>query len=87
MHNKVSETLYLSKRNLLTLLSKLERFEQGQETDCTLIKYRNQYDTYQSSMDECMVIAVPDEIYYQNREPGEVYPMDAPNNKINTNEN
>ena len=32
-----------------------------------------------------MVIAVPDEIYYQNREPGEVYPMDAP--KINTNEN
>lgn len=72
------ERLYLSKRNLLTLLSKLERFEKGDETKCTVIKYANHLDPYSTTVDEIMVIAIPDEKYYVNRPAGEVHPLDEP---------
>ena len=70
--------LYLSKRNLLTLLSKLDRQEQGQTTACTLIKYANPNDPYVNSIDCIAVIAVPDDQFYANRNPGEVHPFDEP---------
>lgn len=74
----MSERIYLSKRNLLTLLSKLDRFEQGQETQCAIIKYANPLDPYCNTMDQVMVIAVPDEKFYTNRSAGEVHPLDQP---------
>ena len=72
----MSERIYLSKRNLLTLLSKLERFEQGDETACAIVKYANPTDPYCNTMDDVMVIAVPDEKFYTNRVPGAMHPAD-----------
>ena len=70
------EQIYLSKRNLLTLLSKLERLEKGEETKCAIIKYKNLQDPYCNSMDVVFVTAIPDEKFYTNREPGFVHPSD-----------
>ncbi len=73
--------IYLSKRNLLTLLSKVERFEKGEETKCSLIKYKNELDPYCMEIggeDSVMVIAIPDEKYYVGREAGTVHEKDEP---------
>jgi len=74
----MSERIYLSKRNLLTLLSKLDRLEQGQETQCAIIKYANPLDPHCNTMDQVMVIAVPDEKFYTKRTAGQVHPLDGP---------
>lgn len=78
----VENVVYLSKRNLLTLLSKLDRFEKGEETKCAIIKYANPLDPYflrmDSSVEEVMVIAIPDDKYYVGRGAGEVHPEDDP---------
>jgi hypothetical protein len=74
----MSERIYLSKRNLLTLLSKLDRLEQGQETQCAIVKYSNPLDPYCNTMDQVMVIAVPDEKFYTKRTAGQVHPLDEP---------
>jgi len=72
--------VYLSKRNLLVLLSKLERFEKGEETKCAIIKNANSLDPYcMQGMDSCMVVAIPDEKYYVGREAGAMHPKDTPN--------
>lgn len=70
--------LYLSKRNLLALLSKLERDAEGEETHCSIIKHKQPGPAYQQTMKSIMVIAVHDEDYYpaQERGAGEVYPAD-----------
>jgi hypothetical protein len=70
------ETLYLSKRNLLSLLAKLDRQEQGEETHCTIIKYRIEEDAVVNTMDACMVVAVPDEVMYANRNAGPMHHSD-----------
>lgn len=72
------ETLYLSKRNLQTLLNKLERAEQGEETKCAIIKYRNTNDPVVNTIDSVMVVAVPDDILYNNRNAGVMHPADDP---------
>ena len=72
--------VYLSKRNLLVLLSKLERFEKGEETKCAIIKGANSLDPYcMQGIDSCMIVAIPDEKYYVGREPGAMNPKDTPN--------
>ena len=68
--------IYLSKRNLLTLLSKLERLEQGDQTACAIVKYANPTDPYCNTIDEVMVIAIPDNEFYTNRAPGVMHPSD-----------
>jgi hypothetical protein len=70
--------LYLSKRNLLTLLSKLERQEAGDETACGIIKFKNKNDPFVNSMDEILVTAISDEKFYINRAPGIMHPLDEP---------
>lgn len=72
--------LFLSKRNLLTLLSKLERAERGESTACALIKSKGPSPDFQQTMDEIMVVAVLDDEYYsaQGRVAGEVHPADTP---------
>jgi hypothetical protein len=69
--------IFLSRRNLLTLLSKLDR----PESECTLIKYRGAAKEYQQSCESILVTAVEDSVYYesQKRIPGDVHPLDDPN--------
>ena len=72
--------VYLSKRNLLVLLSKLERYEKGEETKCAIIKHAIALDPYcMQGIDSCMIVAIPDEKYYVGRAPGEMDPRDTPN--------
>jgi hypothetical protein len=72
-------TVYLSKRNLLTLLSKLERLEKGDDTACAIIKYANSTDPYCNTIKEIKVVAIPDEKFYTNRDPGTMHPLDETN--------
>lgn len=79
--NDNTPKVYLSRRNLLTLLSKLNREESGEETHCMIIKFKQPGQAaYQQTMDELAIIAVPDEEYYpaQNRTPGAVHLADEP---------
>ena len=66
----------LSRRNLLTLLSKLDRQAAGEATACAIIKSANPADPYCNTIDQVMVIAIPDEKFYTNRQPGVMHPLD-----------
>lgn len=70
--------VYLSRRNLLALLSKLDRDLVQEETACAIQKYKQPSPEYQQTMDSIMVIAVQDEDYYgsQKRSAGEMHPSD-----------
>lgn len=81
--------LTLSRRNLLTLLSKLDRAKAGEHSARTLIKGAVMpsgilnLDTGQVTWNtdvniEVAVTAEEDEVVYANRTPGEVLPVDAP---------
>lgn len=74
----MQHTVYLSRRNLLTLLSKLDRKAAGDVTACTLIKNDNTHPIYPQTMDSIFVVAVDDADYYQHREAGRVDPKDDP---------
>jgi hypothetical protein len=77
--NDKTPKLYLSRRNLMALLAKLNADEQGIETACTIIKYKNpNVAAYQQTMDRIAVIAVQDEEYYgaQDRPAGEMHPRE-----------
>lgn len=74
--NDYEDRIYLSKRNLLVLLSKLDRFEKGEETKCAIIKRKNIRDPYCNTIDEVAVIAIPDDHFYINRLAGEMHPVD-----------
>jgi hypothetical protein len=56
------ETVYLSKRNLLTLLSKLDRNKSGEDdfSTCTIIKNDNVHKTYPQTMESIAVVAHED---------------------------
>ena len=70
--------LYLTRRNLLTLLSKLDRKKEGDDTACTIVKYKNPPAEFQQTMDSCIITAVEDDEYYTalNRPAGEIHPLD-----------
>jgi hypothetical protein len=70
--------LYLSRRNLQTLLNKLDRTAAGDPSACTLIKRDNVHPTHASSMAFCAVVAVEDEDYYTDRAPGDIHNKDQP---------
>jgi len=72
--------IYLSRRNLEVLLSKLDRKLNGQPTACTIIKYRNEDDPeeYQQTMAEVYVTAVENDDLYVRRNPGRMHPADEP---------
>jgi hypothetical protein len=69
------EQLYLSRRNLLVLLSKLDRKAKGEETACTLIKNDTEHPTYPCSS-ITIVTAIEDKDYYTDRTPGPVHSSD-----------
>ena len=70
------EQIYLSRRNLMMLLSKLDRQAAGESTSCTVIKYQNKSDPYVQSMDAIAVTAIEDDKFYANRNPGAMHPND-----------
>lgn len=72
------EQIYLTRRNLLTLLSKLDRKKQGETTACTLIKCDHVHPQYPQTMQQCSVTALEDAEYYTDRPAGEVHPLDTP---------
>lgn len=75
----MNSTVYLSRRNLLTLLSKLDRKAAGDATACTLIKNDNLHPVYPQTMKSICVVAVEDAEYYQHRAAGLVDLRDDPN--------
>lgn len=62
--------IVLSRRNLLTLLSKLDRKKLGDETKCTIVV---PHGTRWVSLK-----AVEDEEKYRDRAPGVMHPKDTP---------
>lgn len=70
--------VYLSRRNLVTLLNKLDRKKNGDITHCTIIKRDTFHSMYPQTMEEIEVVAVEDDEYYANREPGTVLAIDTP---------
>lgn len=70
--------VYLSRRNLLTLLSKLDRKKMGDETLCTIIKNDSKNERFPQSLDSIAINAVEDEDYYYDRSPGPVHSLDEP---------
>lgn len=70
------QRLYLSRRNLLTLLSKLDRNQKmSGSSQCTLVKRDTTHPMFPCS-DVVEVTAVEDAEYYTDRKPGEVHPED-----------
>jgi len=67
------EQIFLSRRNLQTLLTKLDRKAKGEFTACTIIKCDNQHPKYPQTMDRCIITALEDEEYYTDREPGPMF--------------
>lgn len=65
--------VYLSRKNLNTLLSKLDEVKAGGMSLCTLIKRDANNPKYSQNYPEIVVVAVEDEDYYTDREPGPVY--------------
>ncbi len=70
--------VYLSRRNLLTLLSKLDRKAAGEDTKCAIVKNRNPGE-FQQTMSSILVVAVSDEEMYATRPAGEMHPSDEQN--------
>jgi hypothetical protein len=73
--------VYLSRRNLLALLSKLDRRAQGEMSACTIIKRDHKHPVFPQSDPVIHVTAVEDEHYYTERAPGYVVPADDPDLK------
>lgn len=69
------EKVFLSRRNLLTLISKLDRKKSGEGTACTIIKNDTIHSEFPCS-NKIQVTAVEDEVYYKDRNPGEIHPSD-----------
>lgn len=70
--------VYLTRRNLLTLLSKLDRTKAGDPSECTIIKRDTAHPKYPCS-DVIAVTALEDAEYYTDREAGAVHSKDDPN--------
>jgi hypothetical protein len=68
--------VFLSRRNLLTLLSKLDRHAKGEQTLCTIIKHDSVNKLFKQTCDAVVVTAVEDEIYYADRLPGAIVSED-----------
>jgi hypothetical protein len=71
------QTVYLTRRNLLTLINKLDRAAKGEVTAKSLIKSDTAHPKY-ACTDVIAVVAVEDDDYYIDRMAGDVYPADDP---------
>ena len=78
------EVLYLSRRNLLALIAKLDANVAVPGTSqCSIVKYQqpNVSVPYRQSMDTIMIIAVDDDEFYrtQQRSAGKMHPREEKN--------
>jgi hypothetical protein len=64
--------IYLSRRNLMTLLEKLDHVKSGGTSACAIIKRDNKHPKYPQTMPSIIVTALEDEEYYTHRPPGDV---------------
>jgi len=78
----MAHKLFLSRRNLLTLLSKLDRDKEGEPTQCTIVKNDSSNPKFPQTMTQVYVIAVEDDAYYTDRDAGDVLPADDPSLKV-----
>lgn len=69
------QRVYLTRRNLLTLLSKLDRQAAGEVTASTIVKQDTQHPQYPCT-DVIAVTAIQDSAYYIDRKPGEILSVD-----------
>lgn len=72
----IGEQVYLSRRNLLALLSKLDRVKAGGTSARTIIKTDDKHPKYPQSTPVIFVTALEDEEYYTDRRPGPMHPAD-----------
>lgn len=72
--------VYLTRRNLLALLSKLDRKKKGDDTFCTIIKEDTVHAKFPCTT-PTQITAVEDEDYYTDRTPGFVHPKDVPSER------
>ena len=72
------EKVFLSRRNLETLLLKLNRKKAGGETMCTLVKHDTVHPIYPQTMNKLTITAVENDDYYCDRPAGIVHPKDDP---------
>lgn len=72
--------VYVSRRNLLTLLSKLDRAAKGEITSRTIVKLDTDHPSYPCTL-VTTITAVEDEDYYKHRAPGSVLAVDDPSAK------
>ena len=70
--------VYLSRKNLLSLLGKLDGKKQGIPSTCTIVKYDNVHPKYPQSHEYIAVTALEDEEYYTDRAAGVVREGDLP---------
>lgn len=70
-------TLYLTRRNLLTLLSKLDRVKNGSQSERTIVKQDTAHAQYPCTH-ITTIVAVEDADYYTDREPGRALEADEP---------
>lgn len=70
--------VYLTRRNLLTLLNKMDRAMAGEQTHCTIVKRDVEHPTHPQNAQEIWVTGVEDHIYYKDRIPGVMHPKDEP---------
>ena len=76
------ERIYLSRKNLQTLLNKLNRAAEGGSTMCSIIKSDNIHPVYPQTMDEVLITAVEDDEYYSHRSPGFIHVLDDPSKEL-----
>lgn len=88
--NEEIETVYISRRNILTLLSKLDRAQRGEKTACTILKNDTAHLKYPCTSrfaitateepvpvaDSAFIFALEDEEYYVDRPAGPIHPAD-----------
>ena len=72
--------IYLSRRNLQSLLNKLDRNKNSgtKESSCTIIKNDTIHPLYPQTIPKIAVIALEDDEYYIDRDAGPVYSIDVP---------
>jgi hypothetical protein len=66
----MTHTVYLSRRNLLSLLTKLDRVKAGGSSVCAIVKNDQYHAAYPQSLPDVVIQAVEDEDYYSDRAPG-----------------
>lgn len=72
---QLPEQVFLTRRNLLTLLSKLDRAGSS-STLCSIVKNDDTHPKYPQSMPLIVITAVEDDDYYTDRSAGPVHPID-----------